>query len=246
MNARANGAGFVVALPAEARALIGASARAGELRSFGDGAWLAVCGVGETAARRAAQQLVAANVIALVSWGTAGGLDPQLGAGDIVLPQHVVDAGGAVWHIDERWHRRLQRALHGCGRVVGGSLLGSTVLLGSRGAKREAFTRTGAAAVDMESAAVATVAAEHGLPFVAVRVIVDAADQALPRAVAVALDAGGRAQPARLCAALARRPQDLLGLLRLAWRFALARRAMTRAARALGPALRNPRTGAAA
>lgn len=246
MSLRFQGTGFVVALPAEARALVGVPARAGELRSLGGGAWLAVCGVGDVAARRAAQQLTAANVSALVSWGTAGGLDPSLGAGDIVLPQRVVTSDGGSWPVDQSWRDRLCQSLADCGHVVDGNLLGSPALLGTCSAKSQAHAHTGAVAVDMESAAVAEVAASHDLPFIAVRVIVDAADQALPRAVAAALDQQGRTQPIRLCAALVRRPRDLVGVLRLARRFARARRAMACAARALGPALYSPRAGAAA
>lgn len=230
----------MVALPAEARALIDSRVRPGELRGIGDGAWLAVCGVGASAARRAALQLVQAQVSALVSWGTAGGLDPRLGAGTLVLPERVISVDSESFAVDAGWRLRLAEQLHPCGKLAGGTLLSSQRLLATREAKAAAYARYQAAAVDMESAAIAAVAGERGLPFVALRVVVDAADQALPIAAAVALDGRGRLQPAALGAALLRRPQQLIGLARLAARFARARRALRCAERQAGALLRRP------
>ena len=53
--------------------------------------------------------------------------------------------------------------------------------LDSPSKKKAAFEVAGAMAVDMESAAVAAIAAAHQLPFVALRVIIDTASDALPQ-----------------------------------------------------------------
>jgi len=65
--------------------------------------------------------------------------------------------------------------------VACGKLLTSPQAILSIADKAAAFHRDRCAAVDMESLAVAEVARSHELPFIAVRVIVDTADDILPR-----------------------------------------------------------------
>jgi adenosylhomocysteine nucleosidase len=91
--------------------------------------------------------------------------------------------------------------------------------------KAAAFRDSGAAAVDMESAAVAEVAAHHRLPFIAVRVIVDTAADRLPRAVVNASGAG-RLRIGRLLAGLVVAPAEIAGLIRLTQRYRIAIRSL--------------------
>jgi Nucleoside phosphorylase len=246
VSGRGQGAGFVVALPAEARTLNPSPARAGELRTLPNGARLVICGVGPDAAERAARLLVRSGVTALVSWGTAGGLDPRLRAGALVLANAVIDGRGGVWSSDAAWSTRLAEVLGTCATVDRGTLLGSPLVVGSCGAKADAFARLQAVAVDMESVAVARVAGEHGLPFVTLRVIVDAAHEALPRTAALAIDPQtGRPEAGRLLRALAGRPGEILALMRLARRFGRARKVLSCASATAGPLLLAPALGAA-
>jgi hypothetical protein len=83
----------------------------------------------------------------------------------------------------------------------------------------------------MESLAIAEVANTHRLPFIAVRVIVDSAADALPQAVTAAADNEGHLQIWRLMGALARTPADLAPLLRLARRYRAANRSLAAVAR---------------
>ncbi|MGH8201914.1 MAG: purine and other phosphorylase-like protein, family 1, partial [Steroidobacteraceae bacterium] len=78
--------GIVSALAAEARTL-GPTAHGAELRRLTDGALLAVSGIGENAAAAAARRLVLAGAGALASFGMAGGLDPALICGAVLLPE---------------------------------------------------------------------------------------------------------------------------------------------------------------
>jgi hypothetical protein len=88
----------------------------------------------------------------------------------------------------------------------------------------------------MESLAVADVAARHGLPFIAVRVIVDTASDQLPQSVAAA-STTGQVALGRLLGGLLRSPQDLPDLYRLAMRYRIAIRSLRAVARtgALAP-----------
>jgi adenosylhomocysteine nucleosidase len=228
-------AGVVAALAAEARTL-GPTARRGDgLLATLDGTLVAVSGMGSEAAAVAAIALVDAGVTALVSWGLAGGLDPSLPAGTICLPAVVIsrsaeaDVGTESFGTDLHW-REIVGAAIAARHVVGGLLLTHPVAIENVAAKAAAFRETGAAAVDMESAAVAAVAASRGLRFIAVRVIVDTASDALPAAV-LAASGGGQIRIPRLLQGLLRHPGDIAPLLRLARRYRAATRGLVAVAR---------------
>jgi adenosylhomocysteine nucleosidase len=190
--------------------------------------------MGITAAARSARALVEAGAGALVSWGMAGGLDPTLAAGTVFLPGEVVSNEGTAVVTASLWRQRLSEAIasrHDVPQVVEGKLLTSAKAIGSLDDKATLFRQTGAAAVDMESLAIAEIAQTHQLPFIAVRVIVDSAGDALPRAVTAAADSEGHLQVWRLMGALMRTPADLAPLLRLARRYRAANRSLAAVAR---------------
>lgn len=75
---------------------------------------------------------------------------------------------------------------------------------------------TGVAAVDMEPRIVANVAVTHGLPMVAVRVIIDLEEHALPRAAVVSLCSNGAVDIAALMRSAIGCPAEFPDLLRTA------------------------------
>jgi adenosylhomocysteine nucleosidase len=229
--------GVVAALRAEARALGRArqyraesAASFGNLAFLSDGSMLAVSGIGGAAAAVAALALIDAGVAALMTFGMAGGLDPNLGAGSVLLPAEVLALDGTRFATAPAWRERLSAAMSVHCAVGGGVVLSSERAIESPQAKALAFRDTGAAAVDMESASVARVAADHQLPFICVRVIVDTAADALPRAV-VAASRAGRVQIARLLGGLIVAPGDVAALVRLALRYRSAMRVLKLIAR---------------
>lgn len=205
--------GIVVGLRAEARL-------AAPLVRRLDGI-VAVGGGGAAGAGVACARLIGAGVGGLVSFGLAGGLDPALGAGTLLCPAEVL-AGGQVFAADATLAGRLGQILHG--RILGGE----HVLAGA-GAKQAAFAASGAAAIDLESGAVARAAAAAGLPFAVLRAIADPAGRSLPAAALAGIDAAGKLRIRPLLGALARHPGDLRALFGLAREAALARRALLRA-----------------
>ena len=242
---------MVAALASEARCLgsfqrdsPGVTGR--PLARLADGSLLCVSGVGAAAAGEAARALVAAGAAALLSWGVAGALDPRLRCGSIVLPGEVLQAAAAAasaerFLTDAAWRQRLVRALHAEAPLSPApsspvTLLSSDAPVARAAHKAQYFRATQAAAVDMESAAVAAVAARHGLPFMAVRVIVDTALDSVPDSVLRLLEqrhAGHSAPPSlwALLWPLLRAPRDWAALLHLAGRYRGAQRALRRCAR---------------
>jgi adenosylhomocysteine nucleosidase len=234
--------GIVVALAAEARPL-GPAEPFGQpvplgpgLAALPDGALLAVCGIGCAAAARSARALVAAGCRALASWGLAGGLDPSLSAGTIVLPERVLLEGAPELAVTPDWRANVLRSLASrcvAGRpgTAGGKLLTSRHAFVSAAEKQAAFRRTGAVAVDMESHAIAEIAAARGFPFLAVRAIVDTAFDEVPVALVDAADPAGHLTVGRLVIRALSEPQTIAPLLRLARRYGAARHAMRAVAR---------------
>ena len=227
--------GIVSALAAEARTLGPAARHGAGLRQTADGALLAVSGIGRAAAAAAARRLVLAGAGALASFGMAGGLDPTLICGAVLLPEEVAAyddtrSGKPPPATSQDWRQRLRAALPESLIACGGRLLTSEQPIGSPEAKADAWRHSGAAAVDMESAAIAQVAGQAGLPFIAVRVIVDTAGDELPAAV-IAASGGGRLRVGRLIGGLLRTPGEVGALIRLSARYRIAGRVLAAIAR---------------
>jgi adenosylhomocysteine nucleosidase len=196
-----------------------------ELAWAGEGALLAVSGIGRVAAEAAARALLEGGVSGLMTFGMAGGLDPALEAGSVVLPCELISADGTRFVASRSWRERVAAAVRPVRAVTEGNLLTSARAIETAADKSAAFRATGAAAVDMESAAVAEIAANHNLPFIAVRVIVDTAADTLPRAVINASRAGS-VQIGRLLADLVLAPGEIAALVRLALRYRIAVRSL--------------------
>ena len=128
----------------------------------------------------AAEKLVAQGASAIISFGLAGGLDPAVKAGDLIVPIAVVEHG-QTYQTDAV----LSDALGGW---FGGLLLAGQAIAADSPAKAFLWRATRACAIDLESGAVARVAARHGIPFAVLRAVCDPAGRALPPAAILALD----------------------------------------------------------
>lgn len=115
--------------------------------------------------------------------------------------------------------------------TVNGALYSGGAVLATAEDKEILFGRTGALAVDLESAAVAETAARHALPFAVLRAVCDPASRSLPRAALVALDPDGRINGKAMVRELMQRPQDMVALVVLGSDAARARRALMRRVR---------------
>lgn len=206
--------GIVTAMRMEARCVTPLRLPFNQKISLGKSAAIWLCGMGEDAAREAAEGLTAGGATALMSFGLAGALDSGLRPGDLVLPESI--HAGCSLQVDSGWRARLQRLLPAHLRIAGGVLAASKHVLTSAIAKRELAQVTGARAVDMESGAVAETAALAGLPFLAVRAISDPADFSPPSILLDAVRPDGSADLARLLPLLLRRVVTLATLRRLA------------------------------
>lgn len=198
--------GFITGLVAEARLLDGIDGLIG------------VAGGTTSGVAEVAESLISRGATVLISFGLAGGLDPSCRPGDLIVPADIVD-GSAVFPCDPR-------LLHRFGGATVARLTGAENAVTTRAAKAALFAESRAAAVDLESFAMAQVADRYRIGFMAVRAIVDPAERDLPHASLVALNSDGRISFNRLLASLLRDPSQIGGLIALGRGAAAARRTL--------------------
>lgn len=153
-----------------------------------------------------------ASIRGIVSFGVAGGLNPALRSGDIVIASEIVAS-------DKRWATAaaltdmlIALPVKGRRNVVNGVLAGvEEVVLGQVG-KAALRATTGADAVDMESHIAARYAEDNGLPFAALRVISDPAHRALPQLATDALKPNGNVDVWKVMRGIARKPSEIRAL----------------------------------
>jgi adenosylhomocysteine nucleosidase len=198
--------GFVVGLAAEARI----AARFGYPVLAGGGT--------PTGAAQAAMRLIGQGATALVSFGLAGGLDPALRPGTIVVPSTVVFEG------DARYPDAALAELFG--GLTHHTVLGGSSVAADTEAKRQLHTVSLAHAIDLESGPVARAAVASGIPFVVVRAICDPAERTLPPAALAALSLDGGISPGAVLRSVLAQPWQIPALLALGRDAARARRAL--------------------
>lgn len=233
---RLHSVGIVTALAAEARALTRQPLPPGQLIALGEGCGLWLGGMGLEAAREAALALVHAGATALAVFGVAGALAPGVRSGTLLCPACIIDERGNDYFPTPTWRAALLKRLVTTQQpiLVEGCLLSLPSPLLDGTAKMAMRQRHMAVAADMESAAVAAVASEHGLPFVALRAIIDEHDDDIPAAFQSGIDAWGRPQLLSMLALLGRHPGLLAHVPGLSRRMRKATRALHAAAEAAG------------
>ncbi len=154
----------------------------------------------------------------------------------------MIAADQTVYRVDAKWHGYL------CDRLAGRldfhtePLAENPAVLVDPLEKKALFCRTGAVAVDMESAAVATVAQKANVPFVAIRAIAESADMTIPRSLLTAVDEFGRLRPFVLVRRLAAHPRELLPLIHLGKGFRAAQATLSTVAHLAGHDLLVPQS----
>jgi adenosylhomocysteine nucleosidase len=152
------------------------------------------------------------SIRGVISFGVAGGLDPSLRSGDVVVATEVL-AGDARWAAGlSLGDDLISKLTSERRRVVRGCLAGAEEVILGLSCKAALHSETGAAAVDMESHIAAAYAAEAGLPFAALRVISDPAHRALPALARAAIKPNGQIDVATVLRGLVRNPAAVRGL----------------------------------
>lgn len=169
-------------------------------------------------ARRAFDLLPGAELV--IGTGVVGALSSGLKAGDLVLSDRILTIDGDG-RIDEQAAKLGDAHIRAAGRSLAlagiayssGAILTSHRVLATAAEKRRAKETTGAIAVDMETAAIAAEAGARGLPFVAIRAVLDEVDDDVVGAEMA--DEHGIVRPLAATSFLVRNPGTLLKLPRM-------------------------------
>lgn len=196
-----------------------------------------VAGASPGRARAEAEALAAQGVDALLSFGVAGGLDPALHPGQLIVASSVIHPGATAQPTDPAWRAHLLDALP---EAVEGPIVGSQRAIVRVREKQLHRSLSTALALDMESHSVAAAAGAAGLPFAAVRAVADPARRAVPLAATVGVDEEGETRAWPVAVILAFRPWQLPAVIRLALDHGKAMKAL---ARCVGPGLLPPAQG---
>ena len=172
----------------------------------------------------------------IISFGIAGGLAPDLDAGDWVVGSGVRTEHGN-FPTDRGWARALLEALPS---AVHAEIVGTDTPIAEPEEKRRLHLRTGAVAVDTESHVAARIAAAHRIPFAACRAVIDPAHSVLPSAAMCGLRHDGTADVFAVLRSVVRQPSQLPALTRTALDARVAAAALRRGRRLLGAGLGFP------
>jgi adenosylhomocysteine nucleosidase len=209
---------FVTALGWEAQQVLRQLSRPAATRDGRATLWRSKCnlpsisvlqtGIGPALAARAirwAGPIVRPSLVIVT--GCAGALAEGLGTGDVVVADEIVGEGGAAWPTSGAWSDRYVRAAAGASLASRrGRLHTSAAILRSPGDKRSVAARSGAIAVDMETAAIAEWAAAERVELAAARVVVDDVRAVVPPELATITGPGGEPDLRRLILAIGKRP----------------------------------------
>jgi len=181
-------------------------------------------------------------------FGWCGGLSADLDVSDLILANRtILGDGQSIAHPpDDDLVAHVEQLAQNLGqRFVAGPVLTSERVLITV-ADKEAGRATGAVAVEMEAGPLARWAADRGLPFVHLRVVLDPATSALPSEPKRPKRRTRSALGATVQRYLVRPPRDWPAVFRLGRQFVRASKTMTRTIAALaqpGGPLANTRAG---
>jgi adenosylhomocysteine nucleosidase len=176
---------------------------------------IALSGARLSGAQDACATLIAAGATHLLSFGLAGGLDPALPPGTLLLPDRLLLPDGTERPVDGPWHAALAALFDDLHPVIGRHL-GADIAIGSAAEKAALFARTAARAVDMESHVLALAAVKAGRPFAMLRVVCDGAGETLPPAALHGIKPDGSTDILGVLWSLFRQPGQIRALTQLA------------------------------
>lgn len=181
--------------------------------------------------RERLQKVDVSNIRAVFSFGMAGGLDPTLAPGDLLISEQVFSRINDADHHDAEVSWAVDSSL-----LLSASVQASRAKLKFRkgtffGTDTEArdqefdvvihlYETTGAHIIDNETHIAAQFASEHNLPFLAVRAVGDSVHTPLPPAALLPLDVeDGSPDGAAIAKSILLNPLQIPALVRAAWNY---------------------------
>lgn len=168
----------------------------------------------------------------LISAGFGGAVLPGLAVGDVVAAEQVMQFHDSVFEQTEVGFFGLNSAADQLS-FNRGCFISCDLILNKRSLAGQLPEGTRNPLVEMESAAVARVAASLGIPFLGIRVVSDPWDEELGFTMDEFCDDAMRIRPARVLATIIKRPHIVPQLIRLARNSRVAAKSLAKAMNAL-------------
>jgi nucleoside phosphorylase len=144
-------------------------------------------GMGAVKATEMVKQALEQGAAGIISFGVCGAIAKDLKSGFVILPENILSDNNAI-PVDKNWHARVQVLLERQFDLSFGNLVTVSQTVATTKDKKALAEKTGAVAVDMESAVLAELAIVHNIPFIAIRVVHDTAQMEIPKAFTDILD----------------------------------------------------------
>lgn len=178
----------------------------------------------------------------LISTGFCGGVSKNLLVGDVVVAKEMyIAANGLIEqvsiNIPDSSLTLAARSQATGARIFGGAFAGTPTIMQKSALARLLPDRTVNAVVEMESAAIAIVAAESGIPLIALRSVSDPFDEELGFSLDEFCDRHMRIRPAKVLWTMLRKPRIIPQLIRLARNSRIAADTLSVALKELFPLL---------
>ena len=228
--------GFVIALPQELKTLTRQRAKQGDVIAVSPLADIILSGIGPANATAAANHLAGSGATLLISWGCCAGLQEDLDAGTLVIPDKVIPADGHAIAVSAASRKKLLNGISKYATIHSGPIAEAVKLLREVEHKHELHDKTKAAAADMESAAIAKVAQKRNIDFIAIRAVADDFKTVVPSCIEVSMDENVNMSLFSFLINLLKRPSELSQILQIANGFEYAKKSLMQVA---GPCLKS-------
>ena len=219
--------GIVTALRSEARFLSRDNIQPLTPVEVNEHILLVLSGMGPTNVQSAIDTLIAQNVDALISFGTAGALHEEAKSGDLIIPENIITHDSQSQNISSAWRDSVLGNLEGSPlKIFRNDIYTSESVISAVTEKHESNKITSAIAVDMESALIVNTAKNLNLSCLVLRVVVDEVDTVIPEKVLECTDIYGDVAYTRLLMSIFGQPGLILDLLKLGSAFKRASETM--------------------
>jgi hypothetical protein len=194
-----------------------------------DAPYIRLSGARPTRARAGAEALTGLGLDGLLSFGSAGGVSPDVKPGDLLIAESVSGPGGHIYTADAGWTGRMSDVLG----ISPTRIAGMEHLADDKA--KASLNDTSVTAIDMESHIVAAAAKDAGIPFAVLRAVVDPAGFTIPDYALDAVRPDGSVSFLPVISGLCMQPWTIGKLLDLNSYNKRAMESLSGAARALGP-----------
>ena len=214
--------GIISALPAEAACLYNGKLNIGSPIEIQKDIFLCLSGMGYESASNAARKCLEIKVDALISWGVAGAIESSLNSGDLIFAESIIGQH-KTYQTTTEWNKKLLAYFQkNSTSVISGDIASSKEICASVTDKKLLLDKTGAIAVDMESAAIAEIAKNNNLDFIVIRTIADKAATTIPEAVLNHTDNLGKPEILKFMLSCMSKPAQISDIAKLAKSYKMA------------------------